>query len=499
MPFPFDGLASRVASRVESALGEHKFALWFGGAQGFAVDAASATLRVAVPHRMAADWIARHFQAELAEALKAEAGASLRLQVNVVVGTQPSAATASPAAAAPAAHARTQNPRPSRNAETDTSVVWRHRLDTFVVGLSNDLAFAAANRLSEKTGPAAHDGESFQTLFIHGGCGLGKTHLLQGICQRFAENNPGARVVYVTGEQFTNAYIEAVRHNTWGPFRTRFRHADLLAIDDVHFINASKKNTQQEFLHCLEAAGLSHTRIALASDSSPKQLHGFSDKLISLCMQGLVAEVRQPDAATRRALVESLGRRRGLSFLPVALEALCGACSGSVREIEGSLTRLHAMATMPGNLPGATATSGTPGWRGATHAVLEPVGMGLVLQLAQTQAPSRPAKPPKFDVILQVCCARFGAAPEQVKGRSKHRLVSMARACAVTLARELTAMSYPEIAMALGRDSHSTVITAHQRLQKQLTAGGPLDLAGLPADLTAAGLMDSLRQELRGR
>lgn len=510
MPLPSDGLANRVAQRVESALGQRKFALWFGGSHGFAFERDSATLRVDAPHQMAADWIARHYRQELNSALLAEAGsrATVRLEVaaaepksepqngvqnavqnavkdgfkaNVRHESQGGLPQSPPALARPAA----QTARPA--AESGDVLGLRHRLETFVVGPSNAMAYAAAERLSESaaTGDGAlHAGD--QTLFLHGGCGLGKTHLLQGICRRFAENNPGASVVYVTGEQFTNAYIEATRHNAWEAFRRKFRGADLLAIDDAHFIGANKKQTQQEFLHTIKAALARHTRIVLASDSAPRAIHAFSEQLVSLCVQGLVVEVRSPDAATRRAMLEQLGSRRGLSFQPAALDALAhaagtqtGAQGASVREIEGILTRLHALAMM--NRLGAG----------------EPVGLGLVRQLEQTETAPRTVRPPKFEAILTACCAKLGASPDQVKGRSKHRLVTLARAASVSLAREMTAMSYPEIAMALCRESHSTVITAHQRLQKQLA--DTLLVPGLPADLTVAGLLEELRRDVRAR
>lgn len=161
----------------------------------------------------------------------------------------------------------------------------------------------------------------------------------------------------------------------------------------------------------------------------------------------------------------------------------------SVREIEGALTRLHALSML-----------GRTGGRAQTQSQVqpqEPVGLGLVRQLEQTESQPRPARPPKFELILQVCCAKLGAAPEQVKGRSKHRLVTLARAAAVSLARELTAMSYPEIASSLDRDSHSTALTAHQRLQKQLDQ--QVLVPGLAADLTVSGLLAELRQEIQMR
>lgn len=501
-------LAHRVAQRVESALGHRKFALWFGGAQGFSFNPLDAVLCVAAPHQAAAEWIGRHYLKDLTSALEAEAqadGQSTAIRILIAAQAHAPAFAQTPARdtapqAAPAqssspATAETASRAPTKSGQRTGAVSslpaseiagLRHRLETFIVGPSNALAYAAAESLASPAN--AENGMPAQSLFVYGGCGLGKTHLLQGLCRRYAENNPGSRVVYATGEQFTNAYIEAVRTNAFEAFRKRFRGVDFLAIDDAHFIGSNKKQTQQEFLYTFKAALSGHTRVVLASDSAPRQIQAFSEQLISLCVQGMVVEVRPPDAATRRTMFEEFGRRRGLSFMPAALDALSAAGSGaatpayfSVREIEGTLTRLHALAVL--GRPAAAAR--------------EPVGLGLVRQLEQAEAAPRNNRPPRFELILAVCCAKLGASPDQVKGRSKQRLVSLARATSIALAREMTAMSYPEIALALGRDSHSTAITAHQRLQRQ--AGDPVLVPGLSEDLTVTGLLEELRREIRAK
>lgn len=215
-------LAHRVAHRVETALGHRKFALWFGSARGFSFDAASGTLRVAAPHAMAADWIARHYRRDLTSAMEAEFASELasqppadagnklarlrpgqlHLEIAAAEAATPSAARPAPAADETPVREVREIPRASPKAATGDLAGLRHRLGTFVVGPANNLAYAAAESLCE---PAGGEHPPAQSLFVHGGCGLGKTHLLQGICLRFCENNPGARVVYATGEQFTNA------------------------------------------------------------------------------------------------------------------------------------------------------------------------------------------------------------------------------------------------------------------------------------------------------
>ncbi|NJL30883.1 MAG: ATP-binding protein, partial [Phycisphaerales bacterium] len=182
-------------------------------------------------------------------------------------------------------------------------------------------------------------------LFIHGGVGLGKTHLLQGICRRMLARQPHARIHYTTGEQFTNEFLTAVRSGKIDAFRQRIRKLDLLAVDDVHFI-ANKTATQQEFLHCFNAIDLAGARIVLASDQHPKLIQQFSQALVNRCVRGMVATVTTPDTSTRVKIVQTLAHRRGINLLESVVAVVAAKCPGSVRELEGTLTRLHALATL---------------------------------------------------------------------------------------------------------------------------------------------------------
>jgi chromosomal replication initiator protein len=506
---PMD-VSARLADRLATTFGPRRYELWFKRSARFAYNGDHGRLRVSVPSRFVADWIARNFGDQLDQAVRCELGDDVRVEVCVdPAGFAPAppgsattpgstttagstrvngsaagrvAARADGAATTPFAGAVLHASPPSiglqpfpaaamppRRAVTPTAsgVPLRHALDDFIVGPSNQLAHAAAARLIDDHGQPAHP------VFIHGGCGLGKTHLLQGVCSAYIKRHQASRlapprVLYTTGEQFTNDYITAVRTNKLDAFRKRVRSLDLLAVDDVHFI-ANKQATQQEFLHSFDQIELGGARVILASDCHPKLIKQFSEALISRCVRGLVVQVHRPDAATRIKLVESLAQRRGLRLAAGVAQVLADRCEGSVREIEGLLTKLSALASLP--MMGRSAIGGTggagPGGAAIGHAVLRQL-------FDHDPAAARPRKPVRFETILAGVCEQFGVTRQQVLGSSRHKHVVLARQMAIHLAREMTPMSYPEIAAAMDRPNHSTVITAAQRAQKQLKADDPI-------------------------
>ncbi|MCA9300015.1 MAG: ATP-binding protein, partial [Phycisphaerales bacterium] len=229
---------------------------------------------------------------------------------------------------------RPESPRPRTRRPS-----FGHRLDDYVVGACNRLAYSAATQIAE-----AEHASNFSPLFIHGGCGLGKTHLLQGIANRFAERHPGARIRYLTAEEFTNQFVTALRSNALEAFRQSFRGVDLLCIDDVHFLER-KDATQAELVHTLNALDLRDARIALASDEHPSRFSRVTEALSSRFVAGAVIRLDPPDEVTRARILHALATRRQV---PITVEAaaravsLAGRPDCSVREIEGILTQIEA-------------------------------------------------------------------------------------------------------------------------------------------------------------
>jgi chromosomal replication initiator protein len=511
-----DGVAARIAQRLERSLGTQRYRMWFERSARFAFDDQSHSLGVAVPNRFVADWIGRHFEQDLRSAAVAEAGEGVALQVRVEPDLFNNAAHGSAAAAPVDRETRPQpssprsalaqvqtlestrrnlplvNDSPVRTPALDgsgPSGYLRHRLDDFIVGPSNELAFAAAVRFVEDD--AVHAAQAGQTLFIHGGCGLGKTHLLQGVCRRLLEQQPDAAVHYTTGEQFTNAFLTAVRTSKIDAFRRRLRRLDLLAVDDVHFI-ANKAATQQEFLHSFDALELGGAKVVLASDCHPKLIKQFSEALVSRCVRGMVVQVSSPDAATRLKVIQVLAARRGLLLMDGVAETLAqhgrasGGAGGSVREIEGALVKLQALAQLDHQRIPASAVNG--------NGTPLRVGQAVLRQLLDESQRGSTPRLIRLDTILKTVCDRLGVTAAQVNGRGRHRQVVHARALTIHLARQLTTMSFPEIAAAMGRPNHSTIITAAQRIQAQIESN--TDTVILPATMEALTIKD-LAQRLR--
>lgn len=425
-----------------------------------------------------------------------------RTQAPQARASSPNPATAPARPASFAAMARPASPRPARPQPgsvspraTDrpverTGEASRQRFETFVVGESNRMAHAAAW--------AVACGES-PLVFIHGTCGVGKTHLMRAIAHEALRRNPSGNVRCTTAEAFTNEFIQAVRSNKVDAFRKQYRKCDVLCIDDVHFL-ASKEATQQELLHTLDAAGLSGTRVALACDEHPREVAKFNERLVSRFLSGPVVRIDAPDASLRAELIRHLAVRRGLNLEPAAaaLVAERAATAGarhnpaSVRELEGMLIQIEAVRTLLPEL-----TNEETGSDRRVGVLLVRKALGLSDQAPTPRAAKRPIPVP---AILETVCECVGAPVVEVMGKSRHQRVVLARSMASHLARRLTTMSFPEIARAMGRPNHSTIITAQKRLEREMSRpdGGRIDwLDGPSRGLSLRELADELALKIQ--
>ncbi|MHC4108747.1 MAG: DnaA ATPase domain-containing protein [Planctomycetota bacterium] len=463
--------ARRVAKELEQCIGLHKYDMWFAPLTRLSVQ--GDRLQVATDSPFAASWIENHFASDLEGAARSALGECARIEICVAPemfrsdnGTSPTTGNGAPPPQRrhPATNGGAARPKPSRRTGG------LRRLEDVVVGPSNKLAYSAARRLCEEP-----DGGLTSPLFIHGECGVGKTHLLQGISQRYAElSGHWGSVRFVTGEQFTNEYLTAIRRNTVDAFRKRSRTRELLAIDDVHFLS-NKVATQSEFLHTIDAMDLSGARIVLASDEHPRTIKRFSQALISRFLSGMVVKIDRPDREMRLKLVERFAASRALRLSPAAIDAIADDHVGSVRELEGAVTKLAALRAV------ASPEAGN-----------KVVGLSLVEQLLRERA-WRPATPVRIATVIETVCERLAVARGDLLGPRRHRRVVLARGLIAHLGRELTTLSYPELADALGRAHHSTMHTAARRLREQLgrqemidvgNGGSPMDLRELVDDLT---------------
>ncbi len=456
-----DAIGTRIAERLKDVVGERNYQLWFGSAR---LHCRGDQLKLAAPNRFVADWINRHHRQTIDEAARAELGRPVALEIHVDqdldVPRPKSKTTVQP---------RT-NPIAPRTAPLPQL---RHSLNDFVVGKSNELAFNSVCRLVDEAR------SEINPLFIHGGCGLGKTHLLQGLCQRFIAANPSAEWMYVTAEQFTNDYITAVRMNRLEAFRRKLRKVDLLVVDDVQFMSR-KSATQSEFLHTFNAIDLRGSKLVMASDAHPTHIREFSEALVSRFVRGMVAEVGQPDAMMRAQIIRAIAQRRGMHVVDSAIDTLAERCTGSVRELEGAMTRLNAMAAL---------------LRDEAHSH-QPIGHALLNQLFAPVHSSKPRRPVRFGHIVETVSRELNVPTAAILGSGRQQRVVLARSLTIHLARQMTTLSYPDIAREMGRKNHSTIVTADQRITKQLTTRQTVkptpDSASLPIDQ----LIDQLRQSV---
>lgn len=415
---------------IQDRIGPTRYRTWFGDTTEFTVHEGG--LDIVVPSAFAGQWIAKNYMDDLVAAAQSVVGSSAPSEVRIV---QRTAQPALPAASAASAARRVETPARRGHAANNAL---RGDLDSFVVGPSNRLAHAAAVSIVQSVGRA------FKLLVLHGGCGLGKTHLLQGICNGLMRGHPTVEWKYVSGEEFTNEYIAAVRSGPIDAFRAKYRRVDVLVVDDLHFL-ANKKATQDEFLHTFNAIDAAGKAVVVSSDRHPRSIATLSDPLMNRLIAGMVIQIDPPDAPTRLEILRRRAEVLGLAVPEAVLEYIAERIMRNVRELEGALYTLNALAQL-------------------TH---ERITLELARR-ALDEAVIRTRRTPDPSQIERVVAARFDVSREQLQSRSRDRTVVLARGIAMLLARRHTSMSFPEIGRAMGRKNHSTVLMATQRVERML-------------------------------
>jgi len=451
-----------------AALGQSRAAAYFAPETGVSLRVETAwsdavNVVVETPSRFLAERLRRAYSQPLrAAAAQALGRSDVALRFHVRAST-PQPTPSAPQERAPAAA------RPWRSGGGASCA--QASLDDFVVGPCNRLAYTAAAQLADLS-----DEHALRTLALHGDWGLGKTHLLQGLARKARLEHPDRRVLCMTAEAFTNRFIEALRNGAISRFRREVRRADLLCLDDAqHF--AGKPKTLKEVLHTLDETHARNGRVALVFDRSPAHLEGLPEDLRSRVLSGLVVELERPDDDTRLAIAQRLMARRGLQLSPESLALLRRTPMRSVRELQGCLARAEAMHRLTAEDPA------------------QPIGL-LALQraLRQDGARGRCSRPPRPQQVLQRVCELLVVDPEEVLEGDRHARVVLARSLVVTLLKELTTMSYPEIARALRRPNHSSVITAARRLEQRIASGRSCDAGPRLGAMSCAAVLRCARE-----
>jgi chromosomal replication initiator protein len=431
---------------LQVSLSPANFETWLRDTQ--LVDVDEQRFRIAVPNGFAKDWLESRYRSLISQTLARIVGYSV--QVEFVIGSTPESAAepvVGPAAAPNPGGAQQVRVEPTRvGGEGGTTFINpRYTFANFIVGSANRLAHAASLSVAERPGHA------YNPLFLYGGVGLGKTHLMHAIGNQVIAKFPRKRVVYATSEKFTNEFIASIQQGKIDEFRARYRRIDLLLIDDIQFI-ADKERTQEEFFHTFNAIHEDGKQIVLSSDRPPKAILTLEERLRSRFEWGLIADLTAPDLETRIAILRAKAEEGAVPVTSDVIEFIARKVVSNIRELEGALNRIVAYASM-----------------GAM-----PIG----IELAQAVLSNVLYNPKKRQVtperIARVVSEYYSVPMDALQGQKRDKAIVMPRQIAMFLMREETDVSLLRIGAELGGRDHSTVLHACDKINREVAVNDEL-------------------------
>ncbi len=423
-----------VLGELELSLSKANFTTWFKNT--FIDSYGDGKVVIGVPNAFTKTWLENKYHKEIAKAIQSATDDSVSEVRYAVKSVQSSAAPSVDAArTVPAVEQQTVHAHDERNG---FGLNARYTFDSFVVGKNNELAHAACQAVAQRPG------EVYNPLFLYGGAGLGKTHLMQAIAHEVLRRWPDRRVVYVTCEKFTNEFIQAISGGEGERFKSFYRSADVLLIDDIQFL-AGKEGTQEEFFHTFNALHQQNKQIVISSDRPPKAISALENRLVSRFEWGMIADISQPDFESRVAILKAKVREKSYSLSDDIVNAVASTVQSNVRELEGALNRIVAYHQLNNTAPSVESVKSILSSMSEQH---KREGAITVKQILRTVAGF-------YDISI-----------DDVLGSSRKKELVVPRQITMFLMREEAKCSYPTIGQELGGRDHTTAMHAYEKIKK---------------------------------
>ncbi|MED4600601.1 chromosomal replication initiator protein DnaA [Paenibacillus validus] len=424
----------QVLSILQKRVSKPSYETWLISTR--AVVFTDSTVVICTPNNFARDWLENRYTKHIKEAVYDYSGKQIELKFIIESDDEPEESGAPSTPVTPAAKAKPIAEEPFAHMMNP-----KYTFDTFVIGAGNRFAHAASLAVAEA--PA----KAYNPLFLYGGVGLGKTHLMHAIGHYVLEHNPSARVMYISSEKFTNEFINAIRDNRGESFRNKYRSIDVLLIDDIQFL-AGKEQTQEEFFHTFNALHEERKQIIISSDRPPKEIPTLEERLRSRFEWGLITDIQPPDLETRIAILRKKARAENLDIPNEAMVYIANQIDTNIRELEGALIRVVAYSSL----------------------INEDITSHLAAEALKDIIPSSRPRVITIQDIQQKVGEFYGLKIEDFKARKRTKSVAFPRQIAMYLAREMTDFSLPKIGEAFGGRDHTTVIHAHEKISEAIKA-----------------------------
>jgi chromosomal replication initiator protein len=420
-------LWQEILSIIHTKLSKPSFDTWFKATK--AIQMSDHSVVISAPTTFAVEWLESRYtklvSSTIYEVLGKQVDVKFVIEENKPADVVPQQPTPMPQVTQEEAFNHMLNPK--------------YTFDTFVIGSGNRFAHAASLAVAEA--PA----KAYNPLFLYGGVGLGKTHLMHAIGHYILEHNPASRVVYISSEKFTNEFINSIRDNRAESFRNKYRNVDILLIDDIQFL-AGKESTQEEFFHTFNALHEEQKQIIISSDRPPKEIPTLEDRLRSRFEWGLITDIQPPDLETRIAILRKKAKAENLDIPNEAMMYIANQIDTNIRELEGALIRVVAYSSLTN----------------------QDVTTHLAAEALKDIIPSSRPKMITIQDIQQKVGEYYNLKLEDFKARKRTKAVAFPRQIAMYLSRELTDFSLPKIGEAFGGRDHTTVIHAHEKISQSL-------------------------------